>query len=111
MKIETIGDDGPHVQSERRGEAGSDGFRIQRTVGDRKNPAVMTDDEIDEELKRVQLRNSRLVAVEDRAAEKDDVAVIDFEGFVDGQAFQGGKGESYSLTLARGSSFRALKIR
>ncbi len=101
MKIETIGDDGltfkvnvvvkPEVTvSEYKG------------LSVTKKSADVTDDEIDEELKRVQLRNSRLVAVEDRAAEKDDVAVIDFEGFVDGQAFQGGKGESYSLTLGAG---------
>lgn len=101
MKIETIGDDGltfkvnvvvkPEVTvSEYKG------------LSVTKKSADVTDDEIDEELKRVQLRNSRLVAVEDHAAEKDDVAVIDFEGFVDGQAFQGGKGESYSLTLGAG---------
>ena len=101
MKIETIGDDGltfkvnvvvkPEVTvSEYKG------------LSVTKKSADVTDDEIDEELKRVQLRNSRLVAVEDRAAEKDDVAVIDFEGFMDGQAFQGGKGESYSLTLGAG---------
>ena len=47
----------------------------------------------------MQERNSRLVSVEDRAAQKDDVAVIDFEGFVDGEAFEGGKGDAYSLTL------------
>ncbi len=62
----------------------------------------VSDEDIDEELKRVQLRNSRLVAVEDRAAEMNDTAVIDFEGFVDGVAFPGGKGDSYSLTLGSG---------
>ena len=101
MKIETIGDDGLTVKV-------NVVVKPEVTVSEYKGLSVtkksadVTDDEIDEELKRVQLRNSRLVAVEDRAAEKDDVAVIDFEGFVDGQAFQGGKGESYSLTLGAG---------
>ncbi len=67
-----------------------------------KMSAEVSDEDINEELKRVQMRNSRLVTVEDRAAEMDDVAVIDFEGFVDGVAFPGGKGDSYSLTLGSG---------
>ena len=48
-------------------------------------------------------RNSRLVTVEDRAAEMGDTAEIDFEGFVDGVAFDGGKGENYPLELGSGS--------
>ena len=63
---------------------------------------VVTDDEIDAEVKAVAERNSRMVTVE-RAAELHDTAVIDFEGFVDGVAFDGGKGESYSLELGSGS--------
>lgn len=59
----------------------------------------VTDQEIDETVKNIAERNARMVAVEDRPAEKDDIAVIDYEGFVDGKAFEGGKGESYSLTL------------
>lgn len=48
-------------------------------------------------------QNSRIVTVErKRAAKKDDIAVIDFEGFVDGTAFDGGKGENYELTLGSG---------
>lgn len=58
--------------------------------------------EIDEELKRMADRNSRLVTVEDRAVADGDIAVIDFEGFVDGVAFEGGKGEAYSLTIGSG---------
>ena len=63
---------------------------------------VVTDDEIDAEVKAVAERNSRMVSVE-RAAELHDTAVIDFEGLVDGVAFEGGKGESYSLELGSGS--------
>ncbi len=40
-----------------------------------------------------------MVTVDDRAAQNDDVAVIDFEGFVDGEAFEGGKAENYNLKL------------
>ena len=63
----------------------------------------VTDDEIDAEVNAVAERNSRMITVEDRAAAKDDTAVIDFEGFVDGVSFDGGKGESYSLGLGSGS--------
>lgn len=67
-----------------------------------KKKVSVTEEDVDAEVKKVQERNSRLVTVEDRAAEKDDIAVIDFEGFVDGTAFEGGKGENYSLTLGAG---------
>ena len=60
-------------------------------------------DDVAEELKNMQDRNSRLVTVEDRAAEMGDTAEIDFEGFVDGVAFEGGKGENYPLELGSGS--------
>ena len=62
-----------------------------------------TDDDVAEELKNMQDRNSRLVTVEDRAAEMGDTAEIDFEGFVDGVAFEGGKSENYPLELGSGS--------
>ncbi len=47
-------------------------------------------------------RNARMVSVEDRAAKKDDTVIIDFEGFVDGKAFDGGKAEGHSLVLGSG---------
>ena len=58
--------------------------------------------EVDEAVNAMAERNARVVAVEGRAAQKDDIAVIDYEGFVDGVAFEGGKGESFSLTLGSG---------
>ena len=67
-----------------------------------KKSAEVTDEDIDAEIKKVQERNSRMVTVEDRAAQNDDIAVIDFEGFLDGAPFEGGKGENYSLTLGSG---------
>lgn len=62
----------------------------------------VTDEEVEAEINRMAERNARMVTVEDRPAEKGDIAVIDFEGFVDGEAFEGGKAESYSLALGSG---------
>ena len=61
-----------------------------------------TDEDVDKELSAMQERNSRLVSVDDRAAEMGDTAEIDFEGFVDGVAFDGGKGENFPLELGSG---------
>lgn len=58
-----------------------------------------TDADVEEELKRVQEQNSRTVAVTDRTVKDGDNTVIDFEGFVDGVAFEGGKGTDYPLTI------------
>lgn len=67
-----------------------------------KKPVKVTDEDIQAEIKKVQERNSRMVTVEDRAAQDGDIAVIDFDGSVDGVAFEGGKAENYSLTLGAG---------
>jgi trigger factor len=64
---------------------------------------TVTAEEIDAELKRMQQRHAELVAVEDGAVENGDIAVIDFEGFIDGEAFEGGKAERHSLELGSGS--------
>ena len=64
-----------------------------------KTDISVTDEDVDAEIKKVQEQNSRTVTVEDRAVKDGDIAVIDFEGFVDGVAFEGGKGENYSLTI------------
>ena len=61
-----------------------------------------TEEEVEEELKRVQTRNSRMIEVTDRAAQNDDLVTIDFEGFVDGVAFEGGKAEGHQLKLGSG---------
>ena len=63
----------------------------------------VTDEDVEEDIKKVLDRNSRLVTVEDRAAEDGDIAVIDFKGLLDGVAFEGGTAENYSLTLGSGS--------
>lgn len=67
-----------------------------------KQPVKVEASEITAELKSLAERNARMISVEDRAAEKGDTAVIDFEGFVDGKAFDGGKAEGHSLELGSG---------
>lgn len=67
-----------------------------------KEPVVVTDEEIDAEIEKVRERNSRLVDIDDRAAETGDIVTIDFDGYVDGQAFEGGKAEHFELTLGAG---------
>lgn len=67
-----------------------------------KKSVEVTEEEIDAEIKKVQERNSRMVTVEDRAAQDGDIAVIDFDGYVDDKQFEGGKAENYSLTLGAG---------
>lgn len=55
--------------------------------------------DVNAEIDRVREQNARIMTVEDREIKKDDIAVIDFEGFVDGEPFEGGKGTDYSLTI------------
>ena len=64
-----------------------------------KNIYKVTDETINHELAHMQEQNSRLVSVSDRAVETSDIAVIDFEGFVDGVAFEGGKAENHELEI------------
>ena len=79
------------------------------TLGDYKGVEVpkseiaVTDEEVDAEVKKEQDKNARTVAVENRAAANGDITTIDFEGFVDGVAFEGGKGTDYALTLGSGT--------
>ncbi len=62
----------------------------------------VTDEIIDQEIDNVRSRNARVVTVEDRPAQAGDITVIDFKGFKDGIAFEGGEAENYSLTLGDG---------
>ena len=79
------------------------------TLGDYKGVEVpkteitVTDEDVEAELKKEQEKNSRTVTVEDRGAENGDITTIDFEGFVEGEAFEGGKGTDYPLTLGSNS--------
>ncbi len=98
-------------------EAGKDGFTFKveivveptldidgyKGIEIEKKSTEVTDELVDEEIEKVRDRNSRLVTVEDRPAKEGDTTVIDFEGFVDGVAFEGGKAEGYSLSLGSGN--------
>lgn len=63
----------------------------------------VTDADVDAEIQKTAEQNSRLVSVTDRPVKEQDTAYIDFEGFVDGVAFEGGKGENYPLVIGSGS--------
>jgi len=64
---------------------------------------AVTDEEVDAEVQKERENNARTITVEDRAVKDGDMTVIDFEGFVDGVAFEGGKGENYPLTIGSGA--------
>ena len=62
----------------------------------------VSDEDVEHELSHIAEHNARLVAVEDRPVEKGDTTIIDFEGFTDGKAFEGGKAENYELEIGSG---------
>ena len=64
-----------------------------------KEDITVTDEEIDEAIDRERENNARTISVEDRAVQDGDMTMLDFEGFVDGASFDGGKGENYPLTI------------
>lgn len=68
-----------------------------------KKVVLVTEDDVEKEIASVADKNSRLITVSDRGIEKGDTAIIDFEGFLDGVAFEGGKGEDYNLVIGSGS--------
>ncbi|MEH7799637.1 trigger factor [Bacillus pumilus] len=68
-----------------------------------KDDATVTDEDVQEELKGMQNRQAELVVKEEGAIENGDTVVLDFEGFVDGEAFEGGKAENYSLEVGSNS--------
>ena len=63
----------------------------------------VSDEEIDDEIDQERNRNARTIEVTDRAVQADDIVTLDFEGFVDGEAFEGGKGTDYPLTIGSGA--------
>ena len=70
----------------------------------------VSDEDIEHELGHMQERNSRIITVEDRAVESGDITVIDFEGFVDGKAFDGGKAEGHELTIGSNSFYYCVSL-
>ena len=67
------------------------------------SPVEVTEEEVAGELRKEQENNSRTIDVDDRAVEQGDMITLDFEGFVDGEAFEGGKGTDYPLTIGSNS--------
>ncbi len=65
----------------------------------KKADIALTEEEVDSEIEKERESNARMITVEDRAVADGDTAVIDYEGFVDGTAFEGGKGENHSLVI------------
>ncbi|AEP87671.1 trigger factor [Bacillus spizizenii] len=72
-------------------------------LGVEKDDATVTDEDVQNELKALQERQAELVVKEEGAVEEGNTVVLDFEGFVDGEAFEGGKAENYSLEVGSGS--------
>ena len=72
------------------------GIKVSKEVKD------VTDEDINQEIDRLRNRNARTISVSDRAAQNDDIVVIDFDGSVDGVPFDGGKAEKFELTLGSG---------
>ena len=68
-----------------------------------KTPVEVSEEEVDKEVDKARENNSRTIDVDDRAVEKGDMIKLNFEGFVDGTPFEGGKAEDYSLTIGSGS--------
>lgn len=105
------------VESLEAVEAGKEGFTFKASIvveptmeikdylgfDVNKKSTEVTDELVDEEIEKVRDRNSRMVTVTDRPAQDGDVTVIDFEGFVDGEPFEGGKAENYNLKIGSGN--------
>jgi trigger factor len=68
-----------------------------------KTDIVVSEEDVDKEVDKEREKNSRMVDIDDRAVENGDMIKLNFEGFVDGVAFEGGKGEDYPLTIGSGS--------
>ncbi len=96
--IDTIDENGVMINAVVyvRPEVKIDGYKGLEAT---KTPVTVDDAEVDAELDRVRERNARIMDVEGRPASDGDIANIDFEGFVDGKAFDGGKAEGHDLTI------------
>lgn len=76
--------------------SGYKGLKVEKAVN------TVTDEDVDKEVDRVRNSNARIIDVTDRPAQNGDTVVFDFEGFCDGEAFDGGKAEKFSLELGSG---------
>lgn len=99
VTIEKIGKDEPFVYSALVTVKPEVTLGQYKGVEVEKADASVSAEDVEAELKKVQEQNARLLTVEDRGVEDGDQTVIDFEGFVDGKGFEGGKAEDYPLTI------------
>ena len=99
VTIEKIGKDEPFVYSALVAVKPEVTLDQYKGVEVEKADASVSAEDVEAELKKVQEQNARLLTVEDRGVEDGDQTVIDFEGFVDGKGFEGGKAEDYPLTI------------
>ncbi len=99
VTIEKIGKDEPFVYSALVAVKPEVTLGQYKGVEVEKTDASVSAADVEAELKKVQEQNARLITVEDRGVEDGDQTVIDFEGFVDGKGFEGGKAEDYPLTI------------
>lgn len=99
ITIEKIGKDEPFVYSALVAVKPEVTLGQYKGVEVEKADASVSAEDVEAELKKVQEQNARLLTVEDRGVEDGDQTVIDFEGFVDGKGFEGGKAEDYPLTI------------
>ena len=99
VTIEKIGKDEPFVYSTLVAVKPEVTLGQYKGVEVEKADASVSAEDVEAELKKVQEQNARLLTVEDRGVEDGDQTVIDFEGFVDGKGFEGGKAEDYPLTI------------
>ena len=99
VTIEKIGKDEPFVYSALIAVKPEVTLGQYKGVEVEKADASVSAEDVEAELKKVQEQNARLLTVEDRGVEDGDQTVIDFEGFVDGKGFEGGKAEDYPLTI------------
>ena len=99
VNVKSIGEDG--VLFEMKVTVKPDDIKVKAYKGleAEKAEVSVTPEEVDARIDAMRERNARTITVEDRAAQNGDTATIDFEGFVDGEAFEGGKGTDYPLTL------------
>ena len=99
VTIEKIGKDEPFVYSALVAVKPEVTLGQYKGVEVEKADASVSAEDVEAELKKVQEQNARLLTIEDRGVEDGDQTVIDFEGFVDGKGFEGGKAEDYPLTI------------
>ena len=99
VTVEKIGKDEPFVYSALVAVKPEVTLGQYKGVEVEKADASVSAEDVEAELKKVQEQNARLLTVEDRGVEDGDQTVIDFEGFVDGKGFEGGKAEDYPLTI------------